>query len=216
MELARAYTEEAIELAVPLMRNKRTPARVRAHCIEILLDPGWGRLAQALVHAVDGDGTQIEGCTGLTALLLAARTQNAREEEQLRLTSQNSLPSEDIAATDLEPSGRTAALTRAVASEPIVEAEPVALPKRRYAPYNIGSLAAAFGLIGGAASAAQHLIGAPLPPINLYPVYKKLPPPKQLLNLAMLEIESFINELVRTEAMHAYPFKRCKGCLCLA
>ena len=40
---------------------------------------------------------------GLTALLLAARAENAKKQEQ-RLTSQNSPPSEDIAAADLEPS----------------------------------------------------------------------------------------------------------------
>jgi hypothetical protein len=39
----------------------------------------------------------------LTALLLAARAENAKKQEQ-RLTSQNSPPSEDIAAADLEPS----------------------------------------------------------------------------------------------------------------
>jgi hypothetical protein len=39
----------------------------------------------------------------LTALPLAARAENAKKQEQ-RLTSQNSPPSEDIAAADLEPS----------------------------------------------------------------------------------------------------------------
>ena len=39
----------------------------------------------------------------MTALLLAARAENAKKQEQ-RLTSQNSPPSDDIAAADLEPS----------------------------------------------------------------------------------------------------------------
>lgn len=46
---------------------------------------------------------QIESSAGLTALPPAARAENAKKQEQ-RLTSQNSPPSEDIAAADLEPS----------------------------------------------------------------------------------------------------------------
>ena len=55
------------------------------------------------MNAVDRHGAQIEGSAGLTALLLAARAEHAKKQQQ-RLTSQNSPPSEDMAAADLEPS----------------------------------------------------------------------------------------------------------------
>jgi hypothetical protein len=47
-ELARQYTNEAIETLADIMRNSNEPARARAAAAEALLDRGWGKARQQL------------------------------------------------------------------------------------------------------------------------------------------------------------------------
>ena len=52
-ELARAYTSEAIDILVDLMRNGRDE-RVRGTAAQALLDRGWGKPKVEVINEVGG------------------------------------------------------------------------------------------------------------------------------------------------------------------
>jgi hypothetical protein len=80
----RALTDPLIDAALEMALNKKTPANARCRAIEIILAYGHGRPATMLavgslgslgsMGSIEGDGTD-----GLSALLLAARREHARE-----------------------------------------------------------------------------------------------------------------------------------------
>jgi len=51
-ELARQYTEEAVDTLATIMRNGKEPAAARVRAAESILDRGYGKASQP----IDGDG----------------------------------------------------------------------------------------------------------------------------------------------------------------
>lgn len=51
-ELARQYTEEAVDTLAKIMRNGKEPAAARVRAAESILDRGYGKASQP----IDGDG----------------------------------------------------------------------------------------------------------------------------------------------------------------
>ena len=67
-EKCRSYTEEGIETLIALARNNKKQPKDRIKAIEILLERGYGKAAQAIVGGEDGDKPvklSIEGIVNL-------------------------------------------------------------------------------------------------------------------------------------------------------
>jgi hypothetical protein len=62
-ELARSYTEEAVEALVEVMRDKQAPAAARVAASDKILNRGWGQAPQTIAFSDDRTPRDLSGMT---------------------------------------------------------------------------------------------------------------------------------------------------------
>lgn len=77
-ELARKYTDEAVETLVSIMQDVKSPANARIAAATALLDRGYGRAGQSLSIAADAATLSLASCLDQAIAARAMRKGDAR------------------------------------------------------------------------------------------------------------------------------------------